>query len=334
MTNYDEQWCRQLDKIKSYPIVDYANILGLEPQRIGKKYYTLKHHDSVRINPLTNTFIRNSNGAHGDIIDFARHFENKNFDEAFRDLSRLVGEESPNPSTYSSYRPIAAEKEKLSGRKLELPTPDIASKNRNVYAYLIKTRGIDKGVVDMMIRNRHLYQDTHRNCVFVSYNEEGQADFACQRGTNTHKRFVADVRGCNYDNCFYLDNHADTMIVTESVIDSMSVMTVMQQYGRDLGRYNYLALSGTQKYAAVRGWLERRPEIKSVVLAVDNDQGGLSAVADIWNDLDQMGWQGKRIEYLPPTQKDWNAELVAMQDPPTDQMATTTGWEQTDEVEL
>lgn len=347
-----QEWRQKLERVRSFPIIEYANIIGLEPQKIGKRFYTLKHHDSVRIEPEKNLFLRNSTGAHGDIIDFSMEFEGKAWKDAFRDLLKVVGEDVVNSSTNSSFQPIASKNHSVSAyldllhtneteaatlvkeRNLELPAPDVTSKNRNVYAYLIKTRGIDKGIVDSMIRNHNLYQDVHHNCVFVSYDESGKPDFACLRGTNTHKRFVADVRGCNYDNCFYLDNQADTMIVTESVIDSMSVMTVMQQHGRDLSRYNYLALAGTQKSGAVRSRLERRMEIQNVVLALDNDQGGLSAITDIWEDLDKMGFQGKRIEFLPEKEKDWNAELVAMQNKSQTEQSETPGWEQTDEVEL
>ena len=64
-----------------------------------------------------------------------------------------------------------------------------------------------------MVNRRQLYQDTHGNCVFLSYEsgEDGKAVFACRRGTNTFKPFYGDVEGCDYSKCFYFDNQAEKL---------------------------------------------------------------------------------------------------------------------------
>ena len=36
-------------------------------------------------------------------------------------------------------------------------------------AFLIKTRGIDKSIVNNCIQNKTLYEDKNRSCVFVVY---------------------------------------------------------------------------------------------------------------------------------------------------------------------
>lgn len=317
-----------LQKIRSYPIVEYANIIGLSPKKVGQKYYTLKDFDSVRINTEWNCFIRNSNGTQGDIIQFSMEFRNIDREAAIRDILDIMGDDSYT-SSYPITKPIKKEKE---NRPLELPPLDLTSRDKNVFAYLVKTRKIDKDIVSDFIKKNQLYQDIKRNCVFVSFDETGKADFACLRGTNPNKRFIADVAGCNYQNCFYINNHAATLIVTESVIDSMSVMSVMKNRGRNLYNYNYLALAGTQKYAAVKSRLERQPEINTLVLAVDNDQGGWNAIEDIKQDLDSMGWQGKKIEFLPPNKKDWNEELIYMSTAP--EMESEIQGDKNSEVEL
>ena len=71
-------------RIKSdVSIIEYAQILGFTPVRVGKKY-TLKEHNSVIIDPEENFFWRNAykGDPHwcGSIIDFVCHFENKKED--------------------------------------------------------------------------------------------------------------------------------------------------------------------------------------------------------------------------------------------------------------
>lgn len=55
-------------------------------------------------------------------------------------------------------------------------------------------------------------------------------------GTNTYKRFVADVKGSDYSKGFYVDNQADKLFVGESVIDIMSKMTLLKKDGVGLSR--------------------------------------------------------------------------------------------------
>ena len=68
---------------------------------------------------------------------------------------------------------------------LQLPEKD--SHMRNVFAYLIKTRKIMPEVVQDWVDRKYLYQDTHKNCVFVGYDLENQENvvFACRTG-NEH----------------------------------------------------------------------------------------------------------------------------------------------------
>ena len=64
------------------------------PIRKGK-YYSLKEHDSVIIDPVGNMFWRNAYRGEphwcGSIIDFICHFEGKSEREAILELSDLAG---------------------------------------------------------------------------------------------------------------------------------------------------------------------------------------------------------------------------------------------------
>lgn len=128
-------------RIKSdVSIIEYAQILGFTPVKVGKKY-TLKEHNSVIIDPEENFFWRNAykGDPHwcGSIIDFVCHFEYKKEDEAIRSLAALVRDSRAMQPTEQSMPETKKKKEKAPPQ-FSLPKP--AKDNRAVYAYLTKTR--------------------------------------------------------------------------------------------------------------------------------------------------------------------------------------------------
>ena len=119
---------------KQIRIINFAREIGLHPLPVGH-YYTLKEHDSVRIDPVKNIFIRNSTGDCGSVIDFAMTFTGCSLPEAIKALSDRSGSEA---QVTAIYVPSRESESKL----LELPERDTSY--RNVFAYLIKSRGIDQ----------------------------------------------------------------------------------------------------------------------------------------------------------------------------------------------
>jgi DNA invertase Pin-like site-specific DNA recombinase len=260
--------------VKQIPISDVARSYGLTTLPKGK-YLTLKEHDSVIIDPERNCFWRNSTGASGSVIDFVMEFGGaSNSSQAIREL-------------YQNYKV---------SKVLKLPNP--AKNNFAVKNYLLNERKISEKIIDFFFEKDMLYQDERNNCVFVSKN------FACLRGTGK-TRFVIDVSGSNYDEGFFvqcsLEN--ETLIVTESVIDAMSIMSVFSKRGEDFTTKNYLALCGTNKLNAIFNKLKN---VKTVKLAFDNDDSGRAAMSLAKEKLQNV----EIIEFVPPKGKDWNEFLM------------------------
>lgn len=304
MAGYD------LDRIKSeIRITDYAQRLGFTLKKIGN-YYSLAEHDSVRIDDKKNCFWRNSqfamgqkaNTSAGSIIDFVMHFEGKDFKAAIAEL----GEYLSDPTIEYTYTPQPIEpKEPIA---FELPKK--SSDNRAAWSYLTKTRGIDSDIVNEFIDRKMIYQDAeYRNAVFVGYDAEGKADFACVRGTYPGKKFVKDIEGCNYDNCIFIDNNSTSLVVTESVIDMLSYMSMLASHGKNYNQYSYNALSGTGKIQAVINNVKAHENISTVVIAFDNDKGGIKAGKQLTMMLRDANWRGRIVNHYP-RQNDWNDELL------------------------
>lgn len=288
-----------IDQIKRISIVDYAEEIGFHPYKIGH-YYTLKEHDSVRIDPDKNIFVQNSTGAGGSVIDFAMTFQGMDLKRAIRTLGGKTATGSvqerkdPDPET---------RKEKIGDLKL----PEKDSTMKNIFAYLIKTRGIDQTIVQEMVQRKALYQDIHKNCVFVSRDDSGKPVFACIRGTNTYKKFVADAFGCDYSYGLFLPNGGDRLIVTESAIDAMSVMNLLEIGGTDHKAYDYLALSGCGKTEVIETHL-RNHYYRIVDLCLDNDEAGRKAAKALSVRIKEISKAAVYTE-LPGNEKDYNDVL-------------------------
>lgn len=292
-------------------IIEYASRSGFTLVRKGK-YYSLKEHDSVMIDPVKNVYWQNSKmgygkciGKEGSIIDFAVNFNRMSMYEAIREFEQMLGIPEKT-KVYAQKR----KKEELTGQKPgEVILPKKDANMRKIYAYLIKTRCISQDVVNEMVHRKMLYQDTYGNCVFLGYDIENpkKVVFGCKRGSNTYKKFTGDLSGCDYAKGFYVDNKQETLIVTESVIDALSIMTLLSKTYR---KYNYLALGGTGKVGAVRTYLNKG-NIKKILIATDNDKSGIDAARRIC----LMRKEYKNIEFqwkLPPVKygKDWNDVVV------------------------
>lgn len=297
------------DKLKQLVhIVDYAEYMGFHVKKKGH-YYTLEEHDSVIINPATNRFFRNSSTeeyARGSVINFVMYFGNMDYKAAIKELENFIGSEALEHTAL--LRPV----NRTLNKKKMLLLPPHGGSRRHAYAYLSKIRCIDTFIIDYFFASNHLYEDNRNNCVFVSYDEKnGQPDFACRRGTMSDVPFKGDVPGSSYDYCFRLPaKEGKRLYVCEAVIDMMSLMTYFLKNGmdkRELAAYHYQALSSTQKYMAVFGYLSLHPEIEEVYLAMDNDKSGREVVEKIIETGKEKNCKQAFVPFLPEGEgMDWN----------------------------
>lgn len=297
-----------IDNIKAVPITDYAQRCGYTLVRKGQRYVSLKEHDSVMIDTYRNCFWRNSvfkkgaSGGAGSIIDFAMEFKGYERNQALRELALMYdisGDEEPKNRTYKPV-PKPAEMPKREIGDLELPPK--ADNAKAVFRYLLRERKIDRSVIRYFLAKKMLYQDAeHKNCVFVSHK------FACLRSTGG-KRFAIDVPGCDYNECFFFrpKKEARTLIVAESVIDIMSIMTHFVREGKRYTDYCYLALTGTNKLHSLFYHLEQEKDIDHVMLAFDNDDAGALAMVAASDGLYERDYDGIVEIYPAPEGKDWN----------------------------
>lgn len=300
------------DDIKSIPITDYALRCGYTLVKKGGRYVSLREHDSVMIDTYRNCFWRNSvfqkgrSGGAGSVIDFAMEFMGYDLKAAMRNIAETYGISGESERKVEVPKQVEAPivLPKREPGDLDLPPKD--TEYKSVYRYLLGQRKLDIAVVRYFVSKNMLYQDSkHKNCVFVT------DKFACLRSTTGS--FKIDVSGCDYNECFYFrpSKKAQTLVVAESVIDIMSIMTQFVREKKRFTDYSYLALTGTNKVPSLFYHLEKDKDINHVVLAMDNDEAGEKAISMALEGLKDMGYPGLVEVYSPPSGKDWNEYIVS-----------------------
>jgi len=198
--------------------------------------------------------------------------------------------------------------------------------------YLMK-RGISRNVIKFCIDAGVLYQSTRHtphgsfpNVVFIGFDRDREARFACIRGLDDSNRFYGDAPGSDKRFSFSITAaHDDRKLhIFESAIDVLSYATLMEMKGRDWHNTNYLSLSGiyrpsinnSSKPQALDQYLSDHPHIKAFALHLDNDEPGRAASDAIMNRFRSQ----YSIENHPsPTGKDYNDYLCGRLDLPPQQ---------------
>lgn len=178
---------------------------------------------------------------------------------------------------------------------LKFPVP-VYGNYKNLYAFLT-SRSIPAETIRMLIQKNIMYQEKkNNNIVFIN----AEKDFAELRGTYTYgKPFHGIVANCRHDGFWWFRNSKDatTAYICEAAIDAISLYELHKLQGAIKPAY-YISIAGAAKQPAI----DRLKHSKlHLVLAVDNDAAG----QDCRN-------RNPDLEYILPTNKDWNEDLQAL----------------------
>lgn len=232
----------------------------------------------------------------GLAIDFMQMFYGRSFPDAVTML--LNGEQG------QAYRP--SEQRRPEPLK-PFVLPEANRDMRRVFAYLTKTRCLDRDVVSAFARAKLIYEDAkYHNAVFVGVDSDGIARHAHKRGTYTQgEPFKGNVDGCDPRYSFHYTGKSDTVYVFEAPIDLLSFISL---YQKDWQRHSYVSLCGVAEHALVQLLMDN-PQVQKIGLCLDNDKAGIKARERIKGILSERGYGN--VFSLFSQQKDWNEDLQA-----------------------
>ena len=179
-----------------------------------------------------------------------------------------------------------------------------ASKNMHrVFAYLCKTRSIDRDVVSAFAKAHLVYEDAeYHNAVFVGIGGDGTPRHAHKRSTNSEgKSFRQNVEGSDPKHSFNYTGTDGSLYVFEAPIDLLSYISL---YPSDWQAHSYVACCGT----SIQSVLEQ-PAVRTS-----------TACTSVWITIlpgkkPHSAWrlnylnEGYMLEIVVPTLKDWNDDL-------------------------
>ena len=276
----------QIHRARSIDLLTYLQTY--EPTELvhvrGNTYCT-RDHDSLKIsNGKWYWWSRGFGGS--SALDYLIKVKGLQFMEAMRilaDNSEDFQRKTPNICNKNSYSPE---------RKLLLP--ERSETNLEVIRYLTG-RGIDKDIIRDCIDEGLLYESLpYHNCIFVGFDENGKAAYACYRATNG-ERIMGDAAGSDKKYSFRVNRAGSTLHVFESAIDLLSYATIMKMRTGEWRREPMLSLGGVYAPspnrpgikipAALDNALQGHPEIRTLALHLDSDYAGRSATGSIAGQL-------------------------------------------------
>ena len=153
----------------------------------------------------------------GRAVSFIQKYYGKSYVEA---MSMLLGK------SMEPVYPQAKKQERVDQKPFAPPVPN-ANMHR-VFAYLLKTRGLDADVVSYFARRKLLYEDAvHHNAVFIGPDEGGCPRHAHLRSTNSFgKAFRLNVESSDPRYSFHHAGTDGSLYVFEAPIDMLSYISM------------------------------------------------------------------------------------------------------------
>lgn len=313
----------QIDKANQTNLEEFLQQKGEHLRKTGSESVLIYkdstgEHDSISVR--RNRWYDHKNMRGGYPLKFMQEFYGMNFRTAMKEL--LHGEEPELGRKRNAEQAQDKEKEKEENavkneanpfenkmEKSEFILPEKDSNMKRVFAYLLKTRFLDKDVVKSFVEQKTLYQEKeYGNVVFVGTDKDGVPKSACKKSTaEQSKGFRMTVVGsdCRYSFCWRGDSNK--LYVFEAAIDLMSFI-ILKNY--DWKTDSFLALDGLSPKPLLQ-FLEYQKNIHEIFLCLDHDAAGIEACDKLKDILIEKGYDGEKIKREYPLYKDWNEQLKA-----------------------
>lgn len=292
---------RQMDLLSYLRAYEPSNLV-----RVAGNVYCTREHDSLKIsNGKWYWWSRGIGGV--SALDYLIKVKDYGFVEAVKALTGVSTEWIPPPQTPKKDEP-----------KVLLLPPKNKDCNR-VMQYLFG-RGIDYQLIQDCVADGTIYESAdYHNAVFIGRDKSGTPKYAALRST-LGSSFKQDASGSDKRYSFRLlaREPTDTVHLFEAAIDLLSYATYLKCEGRDYGKENLLSLSGVYQPKkelseskvpiALSTYLKENPQIKTVVLHLDNDKTGRLCTAALKELLQK---EYKIVDDPPPVGKDFNDFLLS-----------------------
>lgn len=267
----------------SLPVIDIVKAYGIELKDEGKAY-RIPGNQGLFLFKNGLGFSHNSLQDKGSGIDFLVKYcgvetKGKAIEMVLAENGIYAEDSTKSFENKKAKIMLQAENQRLDATpvKKEFALPKRSPDVSRIYAYLLKTRRLDREIVSKLIAAKKVYQsEEYGNCVFVGDKDPitGDVKYAAQRGS-TDKKFRGDVDGSDKSYAFHIGGKAEskTVYVLESAIEAISYASLIKFHGKGKipwDNEHIIALGGCDDKALER-FLSEHPNVKNIVFALNND---------------------------------------------------------------
>ncbi|PKM52497.1 MAG: topoisomerase [Firmicutes bacterium HGW-Firmicutes-7] len=288
----------QIQQANNVDILNYATSQGLNIKRINDYSYKIDGYGGLYVNPIENRWNCFQKEGGGGPIQFIMFLHKKTWVESIKELLGLENQLTYLPIKRDINDHVA---------NIEFVLPEKNDTYKHMAAYLTQTRKIDSSILSELIKENKIYEDIHRNCVFIGTDKEGHPKYANLRSTNTNvDAFKGDAKNSDKAFPFSIQGIDKELFVFESPVETLSYLTIEKQFNLQQFNHHVISLGGVGD-RALENYLEMYPEINKITLCLNNDGAGRGGVERIKNKYNNY-----EIEERYPTHNDYNEDLKSL----------------------
>lgn len=313
-------------------IDDVAILCGLNLEKNGRYSLRDRDHDSLVFDLKRNFFFWNSQGKRGGCVKLYMEIMGVDFKDAVLKLMPHINLEKEYVETVREKPAELSDKDRhldLYNQLKELNFDSDENKlMRQSIAYLTKTRGLDRDIINKMINEKMIYQISDNygpKVAFVGRKDNMYISSICQRSVSPKIKFKGDFKNCNYKVGWFYDpetngsfgekgNSRKPLLVFEANIDMISYMSLLKECGIDYTKFAYLSCSSINHDVCVPETCKNHG-FNTVRILFDNDyegkeNWGQNKAKEISSKLSKNGIDAKPVIPDVPSCKDWNDIIV------------------------
>ena len=277
----------QIDSANKVDIAEFLSGKGVQLKKLSNQFVWEDRNVWIHGNEWYSHYEQTG----GHAIDFVMKYLGRTFTEAVKELN----------GDYSHYDFV---------RSKEVPSPQLQPPKRSnstyrMFMYLRNNRCISPDVINAFVKMGLLYEDDQYHCcIFVGRDDNGRYGHCHKRSTLSG--FKQTLEGSKAEYAFHYNGADNTIYAFEAPIDMLAYISMHQDGWKD---HSYVALCSVSDKALMHQ-LETHPNLTKIVLCLDNDNAGQSAVERIKEALCQKGYSDVQVEV--PVNKDWDEDLQVL----------------------
>jgi hypothetical protein len=157
--------------------------------------------------------------------------------------------------------------------------PEANETNENIINYFTQYENIDSLILKKLTDRNYIYEDKNKRCIFVGFSKTKEIEFASSLPLDLFTNYAIIVNKCNR---LSINNNTQNLVVTESPLNSLRIMTIMKHYKRNLNNYSFLMINDKNNILNIlNNYLNDNSNTQNISFAFDNNSSNKDLIDNI-----------------------------------------------------